>query len=194
MPPAEAIKRPKRARKRKRRQAESSSESSSSSDSSSENEAGPSKASATVTKTAAPAPPAVPVEESSSESSSDDTSSDEEMLDERPEATTKSGPSRSPSPIRGDLPPFLPTDHRISEEERQRHDVELRERFKKFWMGSVAEAFKDDLVTLQKEPTLTAAKLAVLIDSLGAGAEIFSTKRNPSDIDEMELVLEDKST
>jgi len=33
--------------------------------------------------------------------------------------------------------------------------------------------------------------LAVLIDSLGAGAETFKTRTKQGDIDEMELVLDD---
>jgi uncharacterized protein YnzC (UPF0291/DUF896 family) len=37
----------------------------------------------------------------------------------------------------------------ITDEEKQR-DAQLREKFRKFWMASVADAFKDDLEKIQK--------------------------------------------
>ena len=56
--------------------------------------------------------------------------------------------SRSPSPIPVPIPSFLPTkpDGSVDVEgERQ-----LKDRFRKFWMQSVADAFQDDLVQIHK--------------------------------------------
>jgi len=42
----------------------------------------------------------------------------------------------------------MPAD--LSEDKRIERETALRERFRKFWMGSVADAFKDDLEQLRK--------------------------------------------
>jgi ribosome assembly protein 3 len=51
-------------------------------------------------------------------------------------------PSPSPPPT-ADIPPFIPQD--TAEGERT-----LKERFRKFWMASLAEGFKDDLEEIRK--------------------------------------------
>jgi len=59
-------------------------------------------------------------------------------------------------------------------------------------MASVADGFKDDLEEIRKEPNLGASRLALLIDSLASGADVFTSSR-PGDsqaINEMEVVLE----
>jgi len=56
--------------------------------------------------------------------------------------------SRSPSPPNRTIPPLV-TLHPTTDEEKQR-DAQLREKFRKFWMASVADAFKDDLEKIQK--------------------------------------------
>jgi len=77
-------------------------------------------------------------------------------------------------------------------EEEQAKDAALREKFKKFWMASVADAFQKDLDQLRKEPNMTTDRLSLLIDSLASGADVFT---NPSSLpprqatEEMELVL-----
>ncbi|KZV83283.1 hypothetical protein EXIGLDRAFT_565918, partial [Exidia glandulosa HHB12029] len=73
-------------------------------------------------------------------------------------------------------------------EDREKREQELKDKFRKFWMGSVAGAFADDLEQIRKEPNLTTSKLAILIDSLGAGADVFAPKPG-ADVNEMELVL-----
>jgi ribosome assembly protein 3 len=206
MPPKAPAVRPKRVRvrKRKRRQASSSESSSDSSSSESDNAvAGPSKP---VTPAKAVQIEDVAVESSSESSESSDSSSSSEDLGTSRAAPKKpAAASRSPSPIRGDLPPFFPPG--LSEEEKQKQEADLRERFRKFWMGTMAEAFKDDLEQLRKastpneqginysspslqEPNLTTSRLALLIDSLGAGAETFTSSTRTGGVNEMELVLD----
>jgi len=68
----------------------------------------------------------------------------------------------------------------------------MRDKFRKFWMASVAEGFKDDLEQIRKEPNLNTTKLAMLIDSLASGADVFTseTKRmGKSGVDEVEVIL-----
>ena len=85
----------------------------------------------------------------------------------------------------------------------------MKERFRKFWMASVADAFKDDLEEIRKvrimlisiymspdplqEPNLTTSRLALLIDSLAAGADAYSSSRGPNGnaTNEMEVILGD---
>ncbi|EJC97991.1 uncharacterized protein FOMMEDRAFT_171371 [Fomitiporia mediterranea MF3/22] len=85
------------------------------------------------------------------------------------------------------------------------HEEALRARFRQFWLGSVADAFADDLNEIRKEPNLTPARLSLLIDSLAAGADIYTSssnspktnsKSNPTSnekgkaqINEMEVIL-----
>ncbi|KAF8169056.1 hypothetical protein K438DRAFT_1983631 [Mycena galopus ATCC 62051] len=58
-------------------------------------------------------------------------------------------------------------------------------------MASVADGFKDDLEEIRvKEPNLGASRLALLIDSLASGADVFSSTAQGSEINEMEVVLE----
>jgi len=64
-------------------------------------------------------------------------------------------------------------------------------------MASVADAFKSDLEEIRKEPSMSKSRLAILIDSLASGADVFassSTLATSSDdqIDEMEVVLDSK--
>jgi ribosome assembly protein 3 len=85
----------------------------------------------------------------------------------------------------------------------------LKEKFRKFWMASVADGFKDDLEEIRKvsriavvaavrkrsdveqEPNLSTSRLSLLIDSLASGADVFSATSQPSasQVNEMELVL-----
>ena len=87
------------------------------------------------------------------EEGSDHEADDVEMLDASV-PNTKSGKqervvySRSPSPTLAPAPSFLPTkpDGSIDTENEQ----QLKDRFRKFWMQSVADAFQDDLVQIHK--------------------------------------------
>ena len=56
--------------------------------------------------------------------------------------------SRSPSPTPTPVPSFLPTkpDGSVDTESEQ----QLKDKFRKFWMQSVADAFQDDLVQIHK--------------------------------------------
>lgn len=153
MPPANQKPPPvrKRTRKRKRRVA-SSSESSSDSDSS---------ANASPPKAAVKAQPIQPVE-FSSDSDDSDSSSSSSSASSRP-ASPAGQPatpahkervlrprSPSPEPIPVPIPTFLsgPDGARDSMKE-----TEMRERFRKLWMESVADAFQSDLQELQKVRT-----------------------------------------
>ncbi|KAF9653941.1 hypothetical protein BDM02DRAFT_1142364 [Thelephora ganbajun] len=181
----------KRNRRRKRRVASSSGSSSSSSeDSSSGSE--DEKPTTVKLKTHAPAKPVVSEgssfssksseSESESNPSSDEESThqgdDVEMLDdsvptENPGKERKAVYSRSPSPIPAPVPSFLPTnpDGSVDTESEQ----QLKDRFRKFWMQSVADAFQDDLAQIHKEPGMNKSRLAVLVDSLASGADMFTS-------------------
>jgi len=60
-------------------------------------------------------------------------------------------------------------------------------------MASVADGFADDLNEIRKEPNLTPSRLALLIDSLASGADVYATSSGPSGkkLDEMEIILGD---
>ncbi|KZT53359.1 hypothetical protein CALCODRAFT_440176 [Calocera cornea HHB12733] len=95
--------------------------------------------------------------------------------------------SRSPSPPSPALPPFVPQDDREQKEEQ------LKARFRKYWMASLADGFADDLDEIRKEPSMTKSRLEMLIDSLASGADVFSSSVDESSrrrtTEEMELVL-----
>lgn len=148
----------RRIRKRKRRQASSSSSSSSSPSSSDSESDSQSAQKVTTSHTAIPTAPAEDKSEqsSSSDSASTSSASDVEIVRDGGDArmqsplrTSKGHPqSRSPSPPNPAIPPLV-TLNPITDEEKQR-DAQLREKFRKFWMASVADAFKDDLEKIQK--------------------------------------------
>ncbi|KAH9167038.1 hypothetical protein EDB89DRAFT_2115688 [Lactarius sanguifluus] len=188
----------KRNRKRKRRLASSSS-SSSSSDPASSDETPIKKA--PLKKQATPSS----AEEPSSSSSSSPSSSDSEdnVLHESnalplpavsrvPFVKTQGSgrvmarsPSPSPPPV--DLPPFLSSEGSSG---RTEEEQALRNRFRQFWMASVADAFSDDLERIRKEPSMTKSRLALLIDSLASGGEVFSSRAGErGEMNEMEVVL-----
>jgi hypothetical protein len=201
----------KRNRKRKRRVA-SSSESSSSSSEDSSSGSGDEEATTVKLKAQVLAKPVVSEDTSSSESSgsesesdsSSDNPSDEksilheddvEMIDPSVPPTGRPGErgkvtySRSPSPTPPPVPSFLPTklDGSIDTESEQA----LKDRFKKFWMQSVAGAFQDDLMQIHKEPGMNKSRLAMLVDSLASGADAF-TSSSPSetrDVNEMDVLM-----
>ncbi|KAK7436615.1 hypothetical protein VKT23_002707 [Stygiomarasmius scandens] len=177
----------KRNRKRKRR-VEFSSSSSSSSDSS--DESGDEKT--TTITLAAPKTKEIQPSDSDSSSSSSSSSSDSDSDDERPVKNIKSTDTTrsiraaiprepSPPPPSIAIPSFIP-ENRVD----STHEQEMKEKFKKFWMSTVADGFKDDLEEIRKEPNLTTTKLSLLIDSLASGAEVFSTEN----VNEVEMVLE----
>jgi len=78
------------------------------------------------------------------------------------------------------------------EDDAQQEQI-LKEKFRKFWMTSVADGFKDDLEEIRKEPNLGTSRLSLLINSLASGADVFTSASRPGDpqaINEMEVVLE----
>jgi ribosome assembly protein 3 len=77
--------------------------------------------------------------------------------------------SRSPSPPDPTIPPLV-TLKPTTDEEKQR-DAQLRERFRKFWMASVADAFKDDLEVIQKVCRLSFLLYYVIETLAHTGAE-----------------------
>jgi ribosome assembly protein 3 len=176
MPTAKPTAPRRRNRKRKRRQASSSS-SSDSSDSSSDEAEVSKKTPASQIKPQAAAPlakgsssPSPSLSSSSSPSSSDSEESNDDVphvidapaihpasssaipqrSDSEPAKTRqrrRSSPSPSPSPPPADAPPFLPPEGTSS---RAQDEPALRNRFKQFWMASVADAFADDLEQIRQ--------------------------------------------
>ncbi|TFK64175.1 hypothetical protein BDN72DRAFT_889649 [Pluteus cervinus] len=196
MPPVKPPAPRKRNRKRKRRVA--------SSDSSSSSEDSASSASDNESKI--PQKPALPTaqqtasksDDSESESSSDssDSESDEwaEPLRTLPGKNVakqaQTAPvhrhSPSPPPQSVELPSFLPTG---GEDDPQREQL-MKEKFRKFWLSAVADGFKDDLEEIRKEPNLSTSRLGLLIDSLAAGADVFTSSESMNGIKEYEIILE----
>jgi len=136
---------------------------------------------------------------SESDSSSDEESvhqgDDVEMLDAS-DPTRKSDKkeravySRSPSPTPAPIPSFLPTkpDGSVDAEGEQ----QLKDRFRKFWMQSVADAFQDDLGQIHKEPGMNKSRLAMLVDSLASGADVFTSPGVVAEtrgVNEMDVVM-----
>nr|GAT47476.1 predicted protein [Mycena chlorophos] len=184
----------KRTRKRKRR-ALSISSSSSSSSSEIDAPVAP-KAPPIAIKTAQPSSSTNDSDEESS-SSSDSSSSDS---DAGP-STTKSMPAKgapamtrlprrdspSPPPQSPTFPSFLPPPNAPNVVDAEK---EMKERFRKFWMASVADGFKDDLEQIRvKEPNLGQSRLALLIDSLASGADVFSSTAQADGVNEMQPLL-----
>ncbi|CAE6510740.1 unnamed protein product [Rhizoctonia solani] len=206
MPPAKAATIPTRKRNRKRKRRAASSSSSSSDSSSSSEDESPQVTTIPVSSAGATARVIAQQDDSDSDSDSDssasETSSTVRSTSPQPTAATESLPkskrrdSHSPSPPPTNLPSFLPppgTDNACQREE------ELKARFRRFWMASVADGFRADLEELHKEPNLTESRLSLLIDSLASGADVFMSApagnsgrglESISGINEMEVVLD----
>jgi len=58
-------------------------------------------------------------------------------------------------------------------------------------MQSVADAFQDDLVQIHKEPGMNKSRLAMLVDSLASGADVFTSNSlaETRDVNEMDVVM-----
>ncbi|KDQ65162.1 hypothetical protein JAAARDRAFT_53058 [Jaapia argillacea MUCL 33604] len=196
-PPSKPPTARKRNRKRRRRAASSSSSSSSSSSDASSDEAS-SKRPVPVKQVIRPSP-----ESSDSSSSSSESDSDEETP-ARPQNVSESAPvtdqtrgkpnarrrSPSASPPPATIPSFIPDKEDILTGPTSPNEQVLKERFRKFWMASVADGFRDDLEEIRKEPNMTTSRLALLIDSLASGADVFASSEEMRETNEMEVVLE----
>ncbi|KAG8903077.1 hypothetical protein FRB99_003783 [Tulasnella sp. 403] len=209
--PKQHIVNAKRNRRKRKRKVVSESSSSSSSSSSSEDEQPPQIGTPPATKQTTSS-----IQSASSSSSSSDSDSDapapRETTARGPSTTTKpvttgSGnddglihhdeelSSRSPSP-EAELPTLLSPKTDGSNKVREEKERLLKERFRKLYMSTLAEEFKDDLNKIRNEPDLTQSRLAMLIDALGVAADGFTSSAgqnedgNPNDVNEMELVLE----
>jgi len=101
--------------------------------------------------------------------------------------------SPSPTPPSADIPSFLPTGGGVDVNQKQ--EQELKDKFKTFWMTTIVDAFQDDLEEIRKEPNMDSSRLALLIDSLASGADIFASnsKGSEQNVNEMEIVLEGQS-
>ena len=148
----------KRNRKRKRRAASSSSDSdSSNSDSSSDGGQKTTVVKRVAVTTKNPPTPSAS-SSSSSASSSDEDSDEEKMVETTANAPTHTGAavtavttrprSLSPTPPSATIPSFVPTVD--ASEDAVRSEQQLKERFRSFWMTSLADAFKDDLEQIRK--------------------------------------------
>jgi ribosome assembly protein 3 len=162
MPAAKPTAPRRRNRKRKRRQASSSSPSNSSDSSSDESELQkktPVKE-APLIKPQATRPSPSPSLSSSSSSSSDSEGGDDDddapvthpaitqRTDSEPTPKARDRPrSPSPSPPPTNAPPFLPPE---GSSNRAQDEQALRNRFRQFWMASVADAFADDLEQIRQ--------------------------------------------
>jgi ribosome assembly protein 3 len=165
MPPTKPPAPRKRNRKRKRRLASSSSSSDSSSSDSSSDETpnktttkkAPLKKQATLSSVEEPSSPS---SSSSSSPSSSDSEDDDAIHESKVLPTVPQAPfvksqgservrarSPSPSPPPVDLPSFLPAE---GSSNRAQEEQALRDRFRQFWMASVADAFSDDLEQIRK--------------------------------------------
>jgi ribosome assembly protein 3 len=171
MPTAKPTAPRRRNRKRKRRQASSSS-SSESLDSSSDESEVPKKT--LVNK--APLIKQQVTESSLSPSSSPSSSSDSEKSDDDDDDVPVTHPesssaiphgsdlepakardwhqSPSPSPPPADAPPFLPPE---GSSNRAQDEQALRNRFRQFWMASLADAFADDLEQIRQVRVVSTA-------------------------------------
>ncbi|KAJ3487402.1 hypothetical protein NLI96_g3574 [Meripilus lineatus] len=156
----------KRTRKRKRRVASSSSSSSSSG---SDSDSSASDVQRTVTIPVNVKAQKIPIEpseaSSSSSSSSSEDSSDESDSEVEPQNAPKPDtpgtkipqentkqpkahrpPSPPPKPV--PIPSFLASSD--DPEKDKRDEEQLRERFRKFWMATIVDAFSDDLEEIRK--------------------------------------------
>lgn len=152
MPPTSQVPGKKRNRKRKRRQASSSSSSSSSSEEESSPVSKPvAKAQPLSSEAHTKVDPEETLSSSSSSSSSESSDSSEESdgdVEMRSPKEKRRLPSRSPSPVDHVLPTNIYL--QPSNEEEKRKDAEMKEKFRKFWMMTTAEGFKDELGQIQK--------------------------------------------
>ncbi|KAI6168934.1 hypothetical protein EDD17DRAFT_1772630 [Pisolithus thermaeus] len=170
----------KRNRKRKRRIASSSSESSSSDDSSSVD----SVSSAQRSKTTLPPP--LPHDDSEADNEVTEKAASPQPDITGPSTKGPTSPARdSPSPP----PPSVVATPPLINPGSPEDELVLKEKFRKFWMASLAEGFKDDL----EEPNLGQSRLALLIESLAAGAEVFSSTSTDGNVNEMEVVVDELS-
>jgi len=93
--------------------------------------------------------PAAVQTSSSSSSSSESSSEDNEDVEMKaPEKKGRRLPSRSPSPADDSLPISVPLNPTTEQEKAK--DAQMKERFRKYWMKSMAEGFGDELQQLQK--------------------------------------------
>ena len=144
----------KRNRKRKRRAASTSSSSDSSSSYSTTEDETPKTTTKVVPVVPSLAQPQLASDSSSdSESSSSDDTTAEIPRGRQPENVTPKTPrqiSSSPSPPSAALPSFLPLEN--AEDDVGSKEKELQNRFRQFWMSSVADGFKEDLEEIRKVP------------------------------------------
>ncbi|TFK53384.1 hypothetical protein OE88DRAFT_1244701 [Heliocybe sulcata] len=195
MPPAKPVQQRKRNRKRKRRAASSSE---SSSESSSDESTSP-RVAPKVQPVIAQGEPELDESDESSSSSDSDSASDSEadlprvkenVRDDKNTSQEARSRRRSPSasPPAATIPPFPPTSGVSGQESVD--EQALKEKFRKFWMSSIADGFKDDLDVTRKEPNMTSSRLGLLIESLAAGADVFGSTSDNNQINEMEIVLD----
>ncbi len=163
MPAAKPTAPRRRNRKRKRRQASSSSSSDSLDSSSDESEIPkktPFKEVSVIKPQATMSSPSLSSSSSSSsgsEGSDDDndapvahpasSSAIPQHTDSEPAKSRDRRRSPSPSPPPSDAPPFLPPK---GSSNRAEDEQALRNRFRQFWMASVADAFADDLERIRQ--------------------------------------------
>ncbi|KAI9509099.1 hypothetical protein F5148DRAFT_1190343 [Russula earlei] len=97
--------------------------------------------------------------------------------DPEPPAATGRRPPPSPSPPpAADAPPFLLPE---GSSDRGQEEQALRNRSRQFWMASI-----------RQESNMTKSRLALLIDSLASGGEVFSSHADKDgDLNEMDVVL-----
>lgn len=179
----------KRTRKRKRRVASSSSSSSDSDSSSSSStlDAGPPVSVKFKVQRKALTEEEDLESSSSSENTSEDSDSDVELReakedDAEPSATSREQPKStrtfertpSPPPQAVPIPPFLPNGEDTTKNAKD--EEQLKERFRKFWMTTMVDAFADDLEEIRKVGTILSSRVGSEFNSLlGAQHELVKT-------------------
>ncbi|KAH9920768.1 uncharacterized protein B0H18DRAFT_819308, partial [Fomitopsis serialis] len=136
-----------------------------------------------------PSPVAAASPDAAQSSESSDTESQSSSEDESPRRAQQNTPcalSTARSPLATPEPRPTPVPSFLGDTEDQDH---LRQRFRKFWMASVVDAFSDDLGRF--EANLSIPRLALLIDSLAAGADVFSSSHGADNggIDETDVAM-----
>jgi len=58
-------------------------------------------------------------------------------------------------------------------------------------MASVADAFADDLNEIRKEPNLTSSRLALLVDSLASGADVYTSGSGKDAVSDLKIIMDE---
>ncbi len=138
----------------------------------------------------------------------------EELMEKAATPPGRRSISRSPSPPPAAIPTIFDSSIQNTKPEDEGREDRVQEKFKKFWMAAVVDAFQNDLEHLrtvgrlltlallfsplpQQKGDMTTDMLSLLIQSLASGADVYthtqSSAPGQSRFDEMELVIDPKN-